>query len=224
LYFTVTDRDAGETRLFAFDVQRWALANDGAAVLSMQHGAEGEQIPQLYPPHLDGEHILLGPRQKGRGDICIFSLNHPSEPVCRIPLDSLTHLHGGEGYESGDPYRYFDEPGRRAHRIRFTHHDDLSMWMTEEKADAAPGRKQTWAVYPEDRTIALLDDKGGHFDFNPDGTRVAYVSNNPTVKSPDRSGMIFQHRLPDRSWEVEHIIDGIREATRNSTSCPNRAT
>lgn len=209
LYFTVTNRGAGETRLCAFDVERWALANDGAPVLSMRHGAEGNQIPQLYPPHPDGEHALLGPRQNGNGDICIYSLKHPNEPIYRIPLDSLTHLHGGEDYESGDPYHYFDEPGRRAHRIRFTHHDDLSMWMTEEKADAAPGRKQTWAVYPGDRTIALLDDRGGHFDFNPDGTRVAYVSNNPTVKSPDRSGMIFQHRLPDRSWEVEHIIDGM---------------
>ena len=72
LYFTVTNRGARETRLCAFDVERWALANDRAPVLSMRHGAEGEQIPQLYPPHPDGEHILLGPRQKGNGDICIY--------------------------------------------------------------------------------------------------------------------------------------------------------
>lgn len=209
LYFTVTNRHEGETKMLAFDVGQWKRANNGEPIISLRHGTESSQFPQLYPPHPDGEHILLGPRQKGSGDIRIFNLNTPQKPVYRIALNSLKHLHAGDGYEAGDHYSYFDKPGRGAHRIRFTHHADFSMWMTEEKRDSLQGRKKTWVVYPKDRTIVLLDNKGGHFDFNPDGTRMAYMSNNSTVKSPRRTGIIFQRRLPDRSWELVHVINGM---------------
>lgn len=209
LYFTATHRQAGETKLFAFDVEQWKLANSGKPIIAMRHETNSDQIPQLYPTHPNGDHILLGPRQNGSGDICIFDLETPQTPVYRIPLHSLKHLHAGNGYDAGDHYSYFDKPGRAAHRIRFTHHDDLSMWMTEENSDSLQGCKRTWVVYPKHRTIALLDNKGGHFDFNPDGTRMAYMSNLPTTKSPTRTGMLFQRRLPERSWELEHIIDGM---------------
>ncbi len=209
LYYTVTHRSAGETKLFAFDVQQWNVAHAGKPLIVLRHGTDRSQIPQLYPPHPDGAHILLGPRQAGSGDICIFNLETPQAPIYRIPLHSLKHLHSGEGYNAGDDYTYFDEPGRAAHRIRFTHHADLSMWITEENRDSMKGRKHTWIVYPQDRTVALLDDKGGHFDFNPDGTRMAYMSNLATMKSPDRTGVLFQRRLSDRSWELEHVIDGM---------------
>ena len=209
LYFTKTDRHAGKTEMFAFNVDQWGLANEGDPIISMKHGTEKNQFPQLYPPHPDGKHILLGPRQKGSGDICIYNLNNPRKPIFRIALNSLQHLHSGEEYDAGDRYYYFDKPGRAVHRIRFTHHEDLSMWMTEERKDSLDGQKRTWVVYPKDRTLALLDNKGGHFDFNPDGTRMAYISNLPTIKSATQTGLLFQYRQPDRSWKVEHVIVGM---------------
>ncbi len=213
LFFARTDSGKGVTRLYAYDAAAMKIGNGARPLIAFRHPAGTRAVPQLAEPHPDGEHILFTPREDGNGDVIIFSLRHPENPKYRIPLDSLSYLHDwkepatGAAVSGGDRYDFFDDEKHTCHRMRFTHHRDLSVWFKEEQGRPA---KITWILYPRDRTLALVSAAGGHHTCNPAGTRLAY----------NRDKMYILARNADRLWRRVGVVGGIKGACHNHWS-PN---
>ena len=142
MYFARAD----ETRTTVYTLD----ARDGAVVEVVSvpiTGRLGERVfSELPPPHPDGRHFLM--RWGGQ--------------------DRFATLLVVADAETGKHWRI--EPGMPTHRVRFTKHSDLSVFVNSNEDPDNPGvRKRTEWVLALDGTRRRLPEGGGHPDWSPDG-------------------------------------------------------
>lgn len=136
--------DETRTTVFTLDVRDGAVAEVVSVPIPVRVG--DRVFSELPPPHPDGRHFLM--RWGGQ--------------------DRFATLLVVADAETGKHWRM--EPGIPTHRVRFTKHADLSVFINSNQDPENPGvRKRTEWVVAIDGTKRRLPEGGGHPDWTPDG-------------------------------------------------------
>jgi hypothetical protein len=117
---------------------------------------------QLAPCHPDGDHLLLYPRSGGARIAEIFSLS--TKKVLIVPLPAKIHL------------------------VRFTKHEDLSIFCNQETGNAGEG-SANWII--DAVTGAAWEIPigcGSQFDWQPGGNLLSFCPADDVLKVVNRKG------------------------------------
>jgi len=149
MYFARPEED--RVRVMTLDVRDGGVAEVTAVPIGMSEGQR--KFSELPPPHLDGRHFLL--RWGGQDRF----------PTMLAVVDAST----GEHQRMDLPFP--------THRVRFTKHSDLSVFVNSNTDPDKPGQRarSEWVV-SLDGSVRRLPPGGGHPDWSPDGAWLGVFS------------------------------------------------